>query len=335
MNRKFYSFTKRLAAVMVAAAVSVGCNVDDTYDLSSVNTDGIGLGTDDTSFDIPLVDVTVDASEAISTSVVVRTKADGEETESDSDFFAALTEINSILPSGEKIDLALVDSDDDYAAGVSAKLLAEIQSNKGKCEDFYDTIKEGEEYSDLRTQLEDDLDIDFSDDDASAFHTEIEKNTADNLSGSLTSLTTTMQDRVRENTCETIEVGSVDIGTDVIDMLNKNIDGDKNTIRIMATYDSDLTFSDGTALDMSFKGTLIYANDGEIELPDYVSEDEEKKGTTTGTVSSADILDQILANLTVELDYGIKNYNTSKTIETKDKKIKITLIVRKSGSLIL
>ncbi len=129
-----------------------------------------------------------------------------------------------------------------------------------------------------------------------------------------------------------IEVGSIELGDDIISLLNENMDGDNNTLRIMAIYEQDIIYTDGTAVEAAFDTTLTAADGAEIELMDYVEPDVEIS-SNDGLLATADELDHVLENLTVSLNYKLKNYNAGKTFDTTDKSIKITLVARKTGSL--
>lgn len=51
-------FVQRGVLFFIAMMAMVGCNVDESYDLSNLDSDGFGFGTDETSFEIPLFKVT-------------------------------------------------------------------------------------------------------------------------------------------------------------------------------------------------------------------------------------------------------------------------------------
>lgn len=65
----------KVAIFIVALAMLVSCNVDSSYDLSNLESDNIGFGTDETSFSIPLFKVTFAIPESSSESVATKSSS--------------------------------------------------------------------------------------------------------------------------------------------------------------------------------------------------------------------------------------------------------------------
>lgn len=327
---------------MLTAALCVGCNVDDSYDLSDVGTDGVGLGTDDTEFYMPLLSVNIDPSQPLTstevdTSVagVIYTKSDS--SESTVDIFGNLASINAILP-GRTIDLTLVASDDDYLNELIDDLMFEINEDDDKCEAFCDAIFTNEDYVELKDQIQsndaDGLGVDLNPTTnpnyAEDLQAALPASTTDALYGTAAVLKTKeitfqlIRELIIANTIEIVEAGVVDIGSESFDILNKNIDGDKNTLRLYASFETDLD------IEIELTLTLIYSGDKKLSVPAYLKESFEAGETEPIT---GEFLETILANLQFEVSFGIKNYDPTKLIVTEGKFIKLTFIALKTGSI--
>ncbi len=333
----------KVAATLFAAIFLVSCNIDDDYNLSKLNSDEVGIGTDDTYFDLPLLKVTIRANEAFMTSSaseLIDTKYSSrtEVTYDDAyeDIYDDLTtydedselteltdleKLNALLPN-QVIDLSKLKSDYEYAKEIVTALIEELKADQQKCEDFCEEVNDNPDYSELQEQIESDLNVSL--DDPLALQDAL-NDTSNDIDDLIESLTVKLQSQVSELTSTVVEAGSIDIGSDVIDLLNRNIDGDKNTLRILIDIEHDLD------IEITFDATLVYSG-GNIVIPTY-SEEELTATQLSGLIPTVDLLEQILANLTLELDFNITNYDPSKGLDAVDKTIIVTLVAHKTGSL--
>ncbi len=331
MNRKFTTFSTRLAATLLAVALLAGC-IDDSYDLSNLDSDSIGLGTDDTSFDMPLVEVIMEAEEALSSDTKAATKSSEDEiTETTATITSTdLEKLNALLPTGYELDFSRIENDSEYASQVASDLIDEIQSDEDKSKSFYDEITTNNsdgKYKDLIEAIETDLGSGVLDN-FDSFNSAIQNTTIDNLPSTLPALTDTIVVQIKDKTTTTVEAGLIDIGSETLDFLNKNIDGDKNTLTLFAVFDHDID------LDIDFAATIEYSG-GDIILPDYADADnEDVEANDDGLITTGDVLEQILDNLTLDIKFNITNYDASKSDYTKEKTIVLTIIARKAGSLV-
>ncbi len=359
MNRKFYSFTKRLAAVMVAAAVSVGCNVDDSYDLSNVDSD-FGMGTDETQFYLPLISVNIDPSQEINSSsesvsiVNLTTKSEGDEgdsgdetetTTSSTDIFSNLDKVNAFLPNREEgIDLSLIATDDAYLIQLVEDLLAEILTDDDKCLDFIETVNDDsdESFAALQEQMgtynagnqnytgsnylgatldEDETGVDD-------LQNKLTTGGADAIQETKDLTFDLIRDMVDENCNSKVEAGQIDVASDTISMLNKNLDGNKNKLYLFATFETDMDVN--IVLDIK-----ITYNGKQIDVPAVNAAIENAVNTLNGEEElDGEALDAILANLDFDIKFYATDYDPNKGIDTTGKYIKLTFIALKTGSLI-
>ncbi len=90
------NLTNKITTILFALATLTSCNIDESYDLSNVDSDNMGFGTDETSFMIPLFEITFTIPEESSEEL---------STKSDSYSFEFESIINAIEVGSDILDL--------------------------------------------------------------------------------------------------------------------------------------------------------------------------------------------------------------------------------------
>ncbi len=280
MNVKFYSF------LFAVAALAVSCNVDESYDISDVKTDNIVIGSDESVFDIPVATIVFTGDDldgfTSSSSSGSELMASASRSTETTGFTEIMNQVQIFLPSDYEVDAEALSGDDSDAEvdELVGALTSELSSNSSKRDELADMLyenKDNSDYDDVFEVLGVDSSSDFSVSDlSSAIKTTVNDDEglaylSDLLKGVVTeNIVNLLGDYMEINIEQAL--GVVDIPSDVVDILNDNIDGDTNKLSVIATYEhnmpfnftlSPITISNGQVI--SFEPTVIGA--------DYAPED--------------------------------------------------------------
>lgn len=344
---------KYLKSILVAlvSTMFVGCNIDSSYDLSQAAEDSsLSIGTDDTYFDLPLAEINLSVSvmseDGGSLSQAVATR--GTSLSSASDMLSTLDEISTMLPSdldgeyADGVDLSRL-GEAEYTSGLVDILFEELSENEEKRVDFAELVLEksgddNEEYSATLQQLEVALGVELTsfesadscadaiktmlDSDDAAVVSELEK-----LKGEVSTVIVDKSESIdtvftiRETVNEAIEIGE-----DVVDMLEKNLDGDKNTLSLLFTTNTNLP------LDITLTPAIELSNGTIITIAEFA---EAASQLEVGTNIDGEQLREILQGMTFTAVVTLNNYDPSiSDLDIDGKYIYVKLIARKRGSLI-
>ncbi len=361
---KRVNFLGAATASMLALSI-VGCNIDDSYDLSKVadNTE-IGIGTDDSCFDLPLADVTI-AFSTLSNTVssdgsALQLRSRSSSSLDSSAVLEIVNEISALLPSeldGDYeggIDLSQL-NDPDYSAGLVELLVEELTESEEKCVVFtelvFDKLDLGvssggsgdltdENYADLITTLETALGVESIDEfetaaDCAAALSEVlnsEDSAVDELVADLKDEMTNLIVTKSEDIETTFYVSeyideAIDIGEDILDILEKNLDGDKNTLSLLFDKDTNLP------LEMTLVPTIELSDGTVISVADFVDAAEDN-ASAYGSEITFDQLCDLLEGMKFSATVEINNYDPSLgDLNLDDKYANVKIIARKRGSL--
>ncbi len=331
MGVKLNSFTStRIAAILFAVAATMASCVDDSYDLSNLDGENAGIGTSESSFDMPLITMNIDASKEISSSstTISLTKSDDDE----GDIFSNLEAVNALLPDtyADGIDLTQTDND-TYLAEIVDALFIQIQDDLDKCTLFFNEVKSNEDYLVLKIQIKNELGINLDTDSASALQTEFKKDVENAVA--IANLKLTVIDLIKQTILnaiiQRIEAGEIEVGGDALDIITKNLDGENDSLRLIATCTTSLN------IEIEFMVTIIYNNNQEFYVPNYVDIDMSDTLGNDGLIDDENLLNEILSDFNIDLKIGIKNYDPSTPIDTDGHTITINIIARKTGSISL
>ncbi len=345
-----------LVVATASAILQAGCNVDSDYDLSNIESDSLGLGTDESVFDIPLAKVTLNAADFLINDELSSygILADSKVTSMSSDITDAFVtdhwdagimgliyQINSILPtelSGEYadgIDLSRFD-DAAYVSDLVGIVVDEYANDEAKILDFCEMmIARAPNYPDQVEMISDIFDIDFDDvtlsaadcaatlmdalNDEDMQEEYIAAFAEDILPGIMAVLVEYAKISIEES------VASIALDESVYDLIGGNLDGDKNYLQIGAAITTDLPFS------VSFDSSLLYVEDGSeksiaiTSVTDYSGD--------KGVIESVDVLRAIMESVTIKADVSLDKYTPASDLTLDDKSVVVTLMARKSGSI--
>ncbi len=335
-------YTKLLCASMLFSAAILTSCVDSDYDLSKMSDGQFGIGTDETSFDMPLVQVSLDVSTLEITgsedpiSAVATTKS-----ESSLDFSEELDKldiITALLPNNfGEIDLVQIKADEvgdcEYTESIVDALFDELSSSNAKRLTLCEAIKESEsddydEIKDALVELNIDLDTITAQEGADLLDDNLnDSNNADEIDDVKEQVVLAILDGFDDIEVEyEVEqvLDSVDIGSDALDILQKNLDGDKNTLRLIADVTTNLPLS--VTLVIQVWNGIEY-----ITIPTL----EDLAGSLDGYIDTIDDLNTILSDLKFKAKIVVNNYIPgSGDFDLTGKYIYVTFIARKTGSLV-
>lgn len=314
--------------LMLMALCVVSCNIDDSYDLSNLDSDNLGIGTEDSSFSVPFVEVTLNVEKIITSSTA-------------SGFFDTVDNLTCFLPSelsGEYqdgIDLESL-SDEEYVDGFVSDLFVEMRTSNDKRVEIFELLKdESNGYASQLTQL-DLLGINISVMSAAecaaalavAFENSMLEGVIENFQAEIVDICVNESESLETNFDVSDLVGQVDLGDDLLDILSKNLDGDKNYIQFMAEPSTNLPFDTNLAVALGY--TNQYGVYESLNL--CINEFSAGKGI----VDNADVLQAIVDSLKVIVNVDMDKYHHIENgLDLSDKYIKLKLHLFKGGSLTL
>ncbi len=122
------------------------------------------------------------------------------------------------------------------------------------------------------------------------------------------------------------QVGSLNLDSDTIDILNKNLEGESNTIRIYADIDTNLP------LDVTIVAYIVLSDSTKIKI---ASLEELDLDETIGKIETTEQLQEILDDMYILAEINLNNYNPANgDLDLEDKNLTITLKVRKTGAIV-
>lgn len=233
---------------LLCVALAVASCIDDDYDLGNIDTGNITIGGDETTFELPLAQIIVHMNELRNGTSDVR------------DIFAeADIWLPTSLPGGTAYaDIRrLADTGDSYLDETVDLLFDEMAASPAKMEEVTDLIWRKPEYrSRFSEVISADEEALFKSLFRESFSDEVTGEAIRDLSGGLA------RDYLSAIRIEAVSyrIEGIDLGSDVVDMLVKNLDPEgtpdaKNTLQIYGTVASALPLSLQTS--PSFTGTGI------------------------------------------------------------------------------
>lgn len=346
--KKIYNFMKLQSLAMLFVAVAmVGCNVDDAYDLSKLDTEDVGIGTDDTSFDLPLAEMTFNVEELVKSDDSGDDGGDGFQTKADvvddsdsdsssegviaSDMLSTVNDLSMFLPDTYgAIELDRL-SEEEYAGELTDALLLELSEDADRSLDFcIFIVEEQESYPTVFGTMVDVLpgyDIYDTESFAEAFNELLNDSEGELLATRINSaITDTIvvesADFVMDFLISEVFEDSIDIDSSTMDMIDSNLDGDKNTLSILYILTTDLPVS------MTFEPYVVLSDDTRIRLSDYTND------TDITTLITADNFRDMLSQLKVEVEVEFSTYDPADgDLDLSSKNLTVKLIARKTGSL--
>ncbi|MFI3304912.1 MAG: hypothetical protein R3Y68_00180 [Rikenellaceae bacterium] len=358
MKKKFYSTRFMQGAfALLAASLVAGCNVDDSYDLSTIDTDNIGLGSDTSVLDIPLATIKLSLSSITDDGAAgVASRSTGYDTSSLSatEMLELMETIDAFLPSDlsgteykNGIDITKLNNDDSYTQGLVDMLVAEVTVDEEKradlCEILVDNYNDesNSDYDDVITSLEEDLEI-VIDDNTTADDLTVSLGVALNdpdKTGAVASLSTTMTSVVKTQAADittdytvTEDLGdSVSLGDDVLDILKGNLDSETNYLYLVSSISHNIPMTVTITPSIILTDTESGETE-EIEIKDVAMIDD----ASAHTKLSDKQIDMLVNGLSIEAAIHINYYDPSAgTLSIDDKEVKVTLVARKGGSISL
>lgn len=233
---------------LLCVALAVASCIDDDYDLGKIDTDDITIGGDETAFEMPLAQIIVHMNELRNGTSDVR------------DIFEeADIWLPTSLPGGTAYaDIRrLADTGDSYLDETVDLLFDEMAASPAKMEEVTDLIWRKPKYrSRFSEVISADEEALFKSLFRESFSDEVTGEAIRDLSGGLA------RDYLSAIRIEAVSyrIEGIDLGSDVVDMLVKNLDPEgtpdaKNTLQIYGTVASTLPLSLQTS--PSFTGTGI------------------------------------------------------------------------------
>lgn len=323
MNVKFYLLSLSVVAMM-------SCNVDENYDLSNVKTDNIVIGTNDSVFDVPVATLTLTDEDFSNISTKSTTES--------MSFLEVITLVNAFLPSDTVVDIDALTSDDNRTEidRLTEELVEELKSSDSKCMDlaeilytYMDDIEDEPEIKAVCENLGLDVDNNPSVEDIYMAIKELVKD--DELTGEFQDL---LGDAVEINVVDGIkdytnidveeELGTIEIPSDVVDIIKDNVDGIDSKLSIIATFEHNFPFDfdilpltlvndttgDSISINLTLTGESVDPLEIDIDRLISILED----GSGARLVTTIDLKSYISGN---ESDYYLK----------------IKLSLRKSGAI--
>ncbi len=338
MKKIYFKYALPLLSAMICA----GCNVDQSYDLSNINNDNIGIGTDESTFDMPLVTVTLDISSLLGSGGEVMSAPTGRAdygSLSVSDVLDMVNDITSFLPSvldGEYAGGINLDqlSDETYVKGLVDLLFDEMTTDSQKRLALCEYILE-----EVTTDYADVLDGILTDDIATYTAQECADELGDVLNDSdyaddIVTLKASIVDEIIVCSADLVtdysmteDLGSIDVDSSALDILSSNLEGESNYIQLFAEVTTNLP------LTVTITPKLILSDSSELIL---ASLSDLESGSELGIIDSIEQLEIILASLVISADITINYFDPSAgSLDLTDKYLQIKLVVRKGGSFTL
>ncbi len=296
-----------------AVFVCVSC-VDDSYDLSTVDTDNISIGENE-SFEMPLATVTIRMDEFKKESV---------------DLTALMNEADTWLPStlpgsADYVDLQKVlHNDAEYINALLNALMDEMCGNPDKMNLVVNTIWSNKAY---RNEFSSELPT--GDDKQQAFKDGFKRLFASTQQ--LRDLTAARAKKyLSELKVEAVEyrLDKIDISNDVVKMLTDNLD-DRNTPN--GTRRLELYGSVTSALPLSLDCAPLFLTSPVVEVSTIRVEPSQEM-TIDPTRIYADDLRHILAGATISFPVELLKYYPQRGYD-RQQEIRLTLKLRKTGGL--
>lgn len=317
---------KRLFLSILLLVVAVSC-VDQAYDLSKVDGDDFAIGSDQSEFEMPLVNITLTAKQLIA-----------ESDESDSDIIEIYQEADIWLPTNlpggaQYVEVLLLQEDFDYMQSILVALFEEMKVSEAKRVAVCDLIAEKyrEEFISVLPESVPGEVVEM-----------IEMETPEEAGTIIVELF--MDESLQEEIFDSIslvaeyhltdmqvsdvvyEVGDLGLGSDVEDMIKKNLDpkGTEpavNALYMSGTVDSDFPFY--LLLDPHIDGTEIDL--GPVRVTEQVLPIEEVRLYTQD-------VEVIFRGTTLTMPLRITRYYPKQGISEQNE-VHIHLKLRKTGSL--
>lgn len=342
--KKIYNVGVSLCMALVAL-VMVGCNIDDAYDLSNLNTDNIGIGTDDTTFDMPLMEVSFDVEDLLNEGYDDESRADGEATVADevdeadeevtisaTDLLNEIQSFVAFLPSsyedGIEIDQL---SDEKHAGEIVDALLGELTADEEKRDDFCLFVYESQEdypavvatLTNIITTVElsnteafaDALGVLLNDSSKTAEIAEIRGSVTDAIVDSAADFDTTFQ--IDEEFADSIEIDDA-----AMDLIESNLDGVKNTLSLLFSINSNLP------IGMTIEPKIVLSDDTQIAITNIEDLEAELESI------SAETLRSLLSKFRISVEITFTTFIPDNgDLDLSDKYLSVKFIARKSGSI--
>lgn len=307
---------RKFLLLFLPAVFAISC-IDNAYDLSDINTDDVTIGDEESEFRLPLATVYVSMNEL---------------NEGGIDIKALFDEAKIWLPTARaEIDLQQLLPGSAYTDTLLDELLDEMTASEAKLTQITDLIwaKYREPFLDIPALSH------ISDKDEALF-----KKTFKELFLNETALLEAIKDQVKaevKNQAQgyltelkvddvKYDIGKIDIGSDVVDMLAENLDPEgtanaKNTLHIYGEITSALPIS--LEIDPYFASTDVRFS---------VRVEPGKTNTITGTQLFESDLRQIIDGTDIVMPVTLDKYFPG-TDFTPDQQIVISLRLIKRGGL--
>lgn len=362
MMKKLYStrFMQGAFALLVASLVA-GCNVDDSYDLSNIDTDNIGLGSDTSKLDIPLATINLSLSSLAGddggSSVAARSTSYNTSNLSATELMELMETIDAFLPSDlsgtpyeDGIDITQLnngdDDDDEYTQGLVDLLIQEVSSDEEKradlCEILIDSNNDADntDYDDVIESLKSDLEIEINEYTTpadltvslgEALNDPDKADAITNLSTTMTEVVKTQATDISTDYAVTEDLGdSVSLGDDVLDILKGNLDSNTNYLYLVASLSHNIPMTVTITPSIILTDSEGYTT--EIEIKDIAKIND----ASAHTKLSDEQIDLLVNGMSIKAAIHINYYDPSAgTLAIDDKMVKVTLVARKGGSISL
>ncbi len=361
--KKIYSFGAIAASVLSLFVVS--CNIDSSYDLGeAADNTQFGIGTDESTFDFPLADINISLSQITSGSSIYSSaeqmRVNSVSSTSSYDVLEIVQDLVAILPSDLSgtaydggIDLSRL-GETDYVEGLITLLFDELAISADKRESFVllildklgmdeDDMSSGgtvtdPDYVDMVDALESVLGAEissFNSVSSCADAIEVALNSQDTIvQGYVTDLIDEITDLIvlksgdietEFSISETIE-DAIDVSDDVLDMLKKNLDGEKNTLTLLFKLDTNLP------LNVTLTVVIYLPNGDPITISEFVDALDEVE---IGDSLTEEQLDELLQGLCFTASIEMNYYDPALgDLDLSDTYVKLSLIARKRGWII-
>ncbi|MFI3318738.1 MAG: membrane lipoprotein lipid attachment site-containing protein [Rikenellaceae bacterium] len=337
---------KKFTFTLLAAALVAGCNVNEDFDLSKIESDNLTFGNENSLFEAPMVSITIDLDEQFSsTTESLSTRAS-----SDKSFADYVSEYDELIPSSysqDGVDLQLLADQEDssYRDTFIEELVTEAVTDEGKSEtlaslvyDNWDSLDEIDpEIKDVLTESE----IDYTaDKDAfvGAFSTTLQSEDSTLASAITTTASALVQQNISELTDEiqaqdiSASIDAIALPDDILKMITDNLDGENCSLRLFARIVNNIPF------DFSLNTPTIEAISGYV----LTMEDNLENDRLESNEISSDNLTEILEGINVVTTLSITTFypssSTKSETETEQSEgysITIELGLIKSGAITL
>ncbi len=318
MSTKFF-------VMLFLVTLCAGC-VDDSYDLSSVNTDNITVGSDDSEFYIPIVTLTlstegltdnttstpVATTNTGSSAIVTMRGASGGDTELS--FQELLDLVNAFLPSGSTVSISSLvansayDGFNTYSEYLANALVTELKESETKRLELAEVLKAyaeddvideatytslGLDKSNIKSssdaQIAEDIETAL-DEDSVSIETQIATFISADIVGEYLA-------EYQNVTVDQTDLGDISIDSSISDLLGEDV-----KITPVITQVDELPF------EISIN--TLKLTDGEGKEVDLINYDE------NDGISFTDVLDILNNGAQIDCDISLDNYDPSKTGDT-------------------